>query len=155
MPRRSAKHCGGGTSPAQQRINRARSVATLSRLLELNFPGGARLIVLSYDPDGYIPAGAYAEPDIVDWLRWVSRQLGGVFQYVRATAQEPTTVHRVITAIQRTDAEDLAAHWEYGPASVEEIADEQFPVLAEQIAGKAGAYRHSWIASKGLKRPQT
>ena len=90
----------------------------------------------------------------MDWLRWASRQMGGV-QYVRATAQEPTTVHRVITAIQRADAEDLATHWEYGSASVEEIAGEQFHVLAEQIAGKPGAYRHSWMASKGLKRPQT
>lgn len=153
MLRKSAKHCGGGTSPAQQRINRARSVAALSRLLELNFPGGARLIVLAYDPGGYIPAGAYAEPDIVDWLRWASRQLGGAFQYVRATAQEPATVHRVITAIQRADAEGLAAHWEYGPASVEEIAGGQVSTLAEQIAGKPGAYRRAWTASKGLTRP--
>lgn len=153
MPRRSAKHSGGSTSPAQQRINQARSVATLSQLLELNFPGGARLIVLSYDPDGYIPTGSYADPDILDWLRRASRQLGGVFQYVRATAQEPTTVHRVITAIQRADAEDLATHWEYGPASVEEITDRQIPALAEQIAGNPKAYRHAWAASKGLSRP--
>ena len=157
MSRRSTKHCGGNTSPAQQRINRAKSVATLAHLLQLNFPKGARLIVLTYYPGRYAPVGAYAEPDIVAWLRQSARQLGGGFQYVRSTEQGPAPIHRVITSIQRAEAEALAVHWEYGPARVEEIAGGQLPALAEQIAGKPEAYRrfrhHSWTTSKGLKRP--
>lgn len=153
MPRRSTEPREAKTNPAQQRINRAKSVATLSRLLQLNFQHGARLIVLAYEPGGYVPVGAYADPDILDWLRLCAKQLGGGFQYVRATAQEPATVHRVVTAIQRVEADGLAAQWEYGPAWVEEIAGGQLPALAEQIAGKPGAYRRSWTASRRLKRP--
>lgn len=153
MPRRSTKHCGGNTSPAQQRINRARSAATLSRLLQLNFPNGARLIVLSYTPGGYIPVGVYADPDIKKWIRLSARKLGGAFQYVRAPAQEPDAVHRVVAAVRRSEAEALAGLWQYGPAWVDELEPGQFPTLAEQLAGKAEPIRCSWIASEGLKHP--
>ena len=152
MPRRSMKHCGGNSSPAQQRINRAKSVTRFSQVIQLNFSGGARLIVLTYDPGGYIPAGVYAEPDIAVWIRLSARKLGGAFQYVRTTAQDPAPVHRVITGIGRAEAEALAGLWSYGPAWVEDLELWQIPVLAQQIIGKASAFRRSWTASKGLKR---
>ena len=153
MSRRFSEPREAKTNPAQQRINRAKSVATLARLLQLNFQHGARLIVLAYEPGGYVPVGAYADPDISDWLRLCAKQLGGGLQYVRATAQEPATVHRVIMGIESTEAKALAGLWEYGPAWVEEIEGGQFPALAEQLAGKPEAYRRSWTASRGLKRP--
>ena len=153
MPRRSTKHCGGNSSPAQQRINRARSVAMFLQVIQLNFSSGARLIVLTYDPTGYVPAGAYAEPDIAGWVRLAVRKMGGAFQYVRTTAQEPAPVHRMITSIERAEAEAIAGLWEYGPALVEDLEPGQLPALAEQIIGKAGAFRRSWTASKGLRRP--
>ena len=152
MPRRSTKHCGGNSSPAQQRINRARSVAMFSQVIQLNFSSGARLIVLTYDPGGYVPAGAYAEPDIVSWIRLSARKMGGAFQYVRTTAQESAPVHRMITSIGRSEAEALAGLWSYGPAWVEDLEPGQFPALAEQIIGKTDPFRRSWTASKGLKR---
>lgn len=68
MTRQPAKHIGGKTPAAQQRINRALSAASLSRLLQLNFAQGAYLIELTYDPARYVPVGVYATQDIQDWL---------------------------------------------------------------------------------------
>jgi len=152
MPRRFTKHHGDKTSPAQQRINRAQAVATLARLLQLNFPDGARLIVLAYDEGSYCPVGVYAKQDVVDWVGLSRRQMGGVFQYVRVMEQDRATIHHVVTPIQRAEAERLAANWKYGPAWVDEITDGQLPALAEQFAGKAEGRRHSWSTSRGLKR---
>lgn len=91
----SAKHTGNKTSPTQQRINRARSTAELSRLLQLNFSDGACLIALTYDPEGYVPVGVFVEPDIVDWLRRSRRQTGSTFRYVRTTDMGRPAIHPV------------------------------------------------------------
>lgn len=157
MPRQSVRHHGNRTSPAQQRINRALSEAALSRLLQMNFSGGARVIVLAYEPGGYVPVGAYAEPDITGWVRRSREQLGGVFRYVRVTARAgegAATVHRVVVPCQCTEAAALAARWEHGPAWTEAVEPGQLAALAEQLLANAqsGVCRHSWKASKGLIR---
>lgn len=157
MSAQSSKHTGNKTSPAQQRINRAMSLATLSHLLQLNFRDGARLITLTYAPNSYIPVGAYAERDITNWIRACRKQTGGEFQYVRAAERREGTrniTHRVVVSCQLEKAQGLAAGWIYGLATVEDIAGEQFPALAQRLVCGAltGQGRHSWAASRNLKQ---
>ena len=158
MQIQSSKHPGNKTRPAQQRINQAMSIATLSRLLQLNFPDGARLIVLAYHPDGYIPAGACAEPDITGWVRSSRKQLGGAFQYVRFTGQghddRPATVHYVVGPLQLEAAGRLASAWEHGPARTEKIECRQLVTLAAYLMENARTRpgQHTWAASRGLRR---
>ena len=158
MPCRSSKHPGNKTRPAQQRINQAASVATLSRLLQLNFPDGARLIVLPYAPGGYIPTGVYAEQDIAGWVRSSRKRLGNAFQYVRITGQghsdPPATVHHVAVPLQLEAAEHLASMWEYGPAQTKKIECGQLATLAAQLMVNARTRpgQHTWAASRGLRR---
>ena len=87
MMRQSTRHSGEKTSAAQQRINHALSVASLSRLLQLNFSQGAYLIGLAYDPARYVPAGVYAAQDIQDWIRGVRNQMGTPLRYIRTMEQ--------------------------------------------------------------------
>lgn len=160
MSRQSTKHSGNKSSPAQQRKNRAMSAAALSRLLQLNFSAGARLIVLTYDPSGYIPSWAYAQPDMVDWLHRIRKAAGGAFPYVRIIERQldpqPAIVHRVVVPLRREDAQRFAEQWKHGPAWAEEITVGQFPALIEQVFKneKDGGCFRCWSPSKGLKRPQ-
>lgn len=157
MTRQSTKHSGGKTTAAQQRINQALSVASLSRLLQLNFAQGAYLIELSYDPDHYVPVAAYVEQDVSAWLRVARRQLNE-FQYVRAIEwardDRPNTVHHVIMDLPKEDAECVMANWTLGPTRIKEIAGGQVPALAERLVANAGTEtgRRAWTASRGLKR---
>ena len=159
MTRQPTKHSGEKTSAAQQRINRAMSAASLSRLLLMNFSDEAYQIVLAYEADGYVPVGVYAVQDAQDWIRGARRQLYAPLRYVRTMEQgqgddKPFTVHRVIVSCQRADAERIAAKWAHGPAWVEYIEPGQLPALVEQFSGyvTAGSGRHSWGSSKGLIR---
>lgn len=158
MQRRSLPHPGNKTSPAQQRINRAMSMAALSRLLQTNFADGARLIVLAYSPGGYIPTGTYAEQDITEWVRLSRKQLGGSFQYLRFTGQghspQTATVHHVAVPLHLGAVERLAGIWEYGPARIERVECGQLVELAEQLEGSAnaGPWRRAYSSSKGLIR---
>lgn len=158
MPRQSLKHAGDRTSPTQQRINQAMSIATLSNLLQLNFADGARLIVLAYNPGGYIPTGAYAELDITEWVRRSRKQLGSAFQYVRFTGQghgdRPATVHHVVVPFHLEAAEHLAGAWAYGLARVEKVECGQLVTLAAYLMANARTRpgRHTWAASRGLRR---
>lgn len=157
MTRQSTKHSGGRTLPAQQRINRAKSLSTLSDLLHLNFSTGDCLIVLGYRSGQYIPTGEYAEADIVDWVRRSKRQLAYGLKYVRATEQDRNgerTVHRIIVGAPKKSAVVLAAYWEYGPAQVEEIQAGQLPALAERLIKNTETVPNhkTWAASRGLKR---
>ena len=158
MQIQSSKHPGSKTRPAQQRINQAMSLATLSRLLQLNFPDGARLIMLAYHSDGYIPTGACAEQDITGWVRSSRKQLGGAFQYVRFTGQghgdRPATVHHVAVPLHLEAAEHLAGTWKYGPARIEKIECAQLVTLAAQLMANARVRpgQHAWAASRGLRQ---
>lgn len=158
MSRQSSKHTGDKTSPAQRRINRAMSMATLSSLLQQNFSEGARLIVLPYSPGGYIPTGEYAEQDIREWVRLSRKQLGSAFQYVRFTGQghsaQSASVHHVAVPLHLEAAEHLAGTWEYGPARIEEVECGQLLTLAAQLMANARTRpgQHTWAASRGLRR---
>ena len=158
MSRQSSKHTGDKTSPAQQRINRAVSMATLSNLLQLNFADGARLIVLAYSPGGYIPTGVYAEQDIREWVRLSRKQLGSAFRYVRFTGQghsaQSAAVHHVAVPLHLEAAEHLAGTWEYGPARIEKIECAQLVTLAAQLMANARVRpgQHAWAASRGLRQ---
>lgn len=159
MTRQPAKHIGGKTPAAQQRINRALSAASLSRLLQLNFAQGAYLIELTYDPARYVPVGVYATQDIQDWLQGARHQVGAPLQYVRTMEQRQgdnwqLTVHRVVVSCSRTDAEKIAAKWAYGLTWVKLVEPEYLPALAEQFSKcpAAAAGRRSWSPSKGLVR---
>ena len=157
MQQKILKRTGDKTSPAQRRINRANSLATLSRLLELNFSTGARLITLGYTPTDCAPAGEYAETDIKAWVRSARAQMGGTFRYVRATGQgrggDPAIVHRVVTVCPEASVESLAASWRYGPTSVAEVRAGELPTLAKWLAAsEAAPNRRTWISSRGLKR---
>lgn len=157
MTRKSTKHSGGKTSAAQLRINRALSVASLSRLLQLNFAQGAYLIELSYAPEHYASVPAYVEHDVSAWLRIARRQVKA-FQYVRAIewprGDKLTAAHHVIMDLSREDVECVMENWTLGPAQIREIASGQVPALAEQLVQNAGSEtgRHAWAASRGLKR---
>lgn len=158
MSRQSLPHPGNKTSPAQQRINRALSVAMLSRVLQMNFSDGARLITLAYNSGGYIPTGIYAERDIAEWVRSSRKKLGGAFRYVRITGEghsaQPAAVHHVAVPLQLEAAEYLAGLWEYGPTRIEKIECEPLVALAGQLIGSAsvGPCRRSYSVSKGLIR---
>lgn len=157
MQQKPLKHTGDKTSPVQQRINRANSLAALSRLLELNFPMGARMLTLGYEPAEYAPVGEFAEADICAWVRRVRARLGGSFQYVRVTAHgqasETATVHRIVTVCPEYTAYALAEIWTYGPITVDEIGAGELSALAGQLAANAAApNRKTWVSSKGLKR---
>lgn len=159
MTRQPEKHSVGKTSAAQQRINRAMSVASLSRLLLLNFSDEAYQIVLAYEASGYVPVGVYAMQDAQDWIRGARRQLCAPLRYVRTMEQrqgddKPLTVHRVVVLCQRADAERIAAKWTHGPAWVKYIEPGQLPALAEQFSSDvtAGSGRHSWASSRNLMR---
>lgn len=159
MQQKPLKHTGDKTSPAQQRINRANSISTLSRLLELNFSVGAQLITLGYESVDYAPAGEFAETDIRAWVRRAKARLGGSFRYVRATGwgrnDDPVIVHRVIVICPAETAKTLAAVWTYGPVWVDEVGAGELPALAGQLAANAAAPNHkTWVSSRGLNRPQ-
>lgn len=134
------------------------SIATLSNLLQLNFADGARLIVLAYNPGGYIPTGVCAEQDAKEWMRLSRKQLGGAFQYVRFAGQghgaQPTPAHYVAIPIHLEAAERLAGTWEYGPARIEKIECGQLVTLAAQLMANARTRpgQHTWAASQGLRR---
>lgn len=150
---------GRKTSPAQQRINRAQSEASFSRLLQSNFSDGAHQIVLAYETGGYVPVGVYALQDIQDWIRETKHQLGAPLKYIRTMERvqgddNPITIHHVVVSCRLAEAERIAARWEYGPAWVECIGPGQLPALAEQLfkASAAGSRRRSWSSSRGLIR---
>lgn len=159
MTRQSTKYDGGKTSAAQQRINHALSVASLSRLLQLNFSQGAYLIELAYDPARYVPVGVYAAQDIQDWIRAARHQIGTPLRYVRTMEQrqgddKPLTVHHVVISCCRTDAEKIAAKWTHGLTWVKIVEPGHLPALAHWFSRRSAAEagRHSWIPSKGLIR---
>lgn len=158
MQRKPLKHTGDKTSPAQQRINRANSIATLARLLELNFPEGAQMITLGYESAVYAPVGECAEADIRAWVRLARAQVGRAFQYVRTLEQGqdngPATVHRIVTACKAETVAELAACWHYGPTSMNAVAAGELPALAGRLAANvAEPNRKTWVSSRGLKRP--
>ncbi len=157
MQRKSSKHTGDKTKPAQQRINRKLSVSTLLHLLELNFSTGCHVITLGYESAEYAPAGEYAEADIRAWVKCARAQLGGKFQYVRATEHgrdgDYAAVHRIVTAYPERTARALAEIWTYGPIRVDAIGAGELPALAGYLTANAAVpNRRSWIASRGLKR---
>lgn len=159
MTRQSTRHSGGKTSAAQQRINHALSVASLSRLLQLNFSQEAYLIGLAYDPARYIPAGVYAAQDIQDWIRGVRNQMGTPLRYVRTMEQrqgddKPLTVHYVVISCSQVDAEKIAAKWAHGPTWVRPIEPGCLPALAKWFSRRSAAEagRHAWVPSNGLIR---
>lgn len=159
MMRQSTRHSGEKTSAAQQRINHALSVASLSRLLQLNFSQGAYLIGLAYDPARYVPVGVYAAQDIQDWIRGVRNHVDFPLRYVRAMAQRrdsdrPLTVHHVVISCCRADAERIAAKWAHGPTWVKPVEPGYLPALAYWFSRRSAteAGRHTWIPSKGLIR---
>lgn len=144
MTRQSTRHSGGKTSAAQQRINHALSVASLSRLLQLNFSQGAYLIGLAYDPARYVPTGVYAAQDIQDWIRGVRNQMGTPLRYVRTMEQcgnKLLTVHHVVISCCRAD-------W------VKTVESGYLPALAHWFSRRSAAEagRHAWVPSKGLIR---
>lgn len=151
------KRTGDKTSPAQRRINRANSLAVLSRLLELNFSAGARLITLGYESADYAPERECAEADIKAWVRSARAQMGGTFRYVRAANQAratPAIVHRVVTVCPKAAVGALAASWEYGPTSVTEVSAGELSALAKWLAANEAAPNcKAWISSRNLKRP--
>lgn len=157
MTRQSTRHSGGKTSAAQQRINHALSVGSLSRLLQLNFSQGAYLIGLAYDPARYVPAGVYAAQDIRDWIRGVRNQMGTPLRYIRTMEQcgnKLLTVHHVVISCCRADAEKIAAKWAHGPTWVKTVEPGYLPALAHWFSRRSAAEagRHAWIPSKGLIR---
>lgn len=158
MRQKVLKRTGDKTNPAQRRINRVNSIATLARLLELNFPAGAQMITLAYESVDFPPAGECAEADIRTWIRLARAQMGGAFQYVRAIGQggdnEPAIVYRIITELPSSTAWDIATIWPHGFIRVEEIGARELPALAGWLAANAaGPNRKTWMASRGLKRP--
>lgn len=158
MRQKILKRTGDKTSPAQRRINRANSLAALSRLLELNFSAGARLITLGYESAAYAPVGKYAEANIKAWVRLARAQMGGTFRYVRAMRQtrgsNPAIVHLVVTVCPEAAVGALAASWEYGPTSVTEVNAGELSALAKWLAeNEAAPNCKTWISSRGLKRP--
>lgn len=157
MRHKVLKRTGDKTNPAQRRINRANSIATLARLLELNFPVGAQMITLAYESVDCPPASECAEADIRTWIRLARAQMGGAFQYVRAIGQggdnEPAIVYRIITELSNSTAWDIATIWPRGFIRVEEIGAGELPTLAGWLAANAaGPNRKTWVSSRGLKR---
>lgn len=157
MRHKVLKRTGDKTNPAQRRISRANSIATLARLLELNFPVGAQMITLAYESVDCPPASECAEADIRTWIRLARAQMGGAFQYVRAIGEggdnEPAIVYRIITELSNSTAWDIATIWPRGFVRVEEIGAGELPTLAGWLAANAaGPNRKTWVSSRGLKR---
>lgn len=156
MEQQTVKERRGNTPPVQRRANRTASAVKLARRLAENFSDGASLITLTYCPGGYVPIGIYAESDIKTWVRWARKEAGRKFPYARTTEQRdgPVTVHRVIVAAERAEAERLAVLWEYGPAAVEKVKPACFPTLAESFTAEADRppCKRSWTGSLNLKR---
>lgn len=157
MTQESTKHSGEKTSEAQQRINHALSVASLSRLLQLNFSQGAYLIRLAYDPARYVPTGVYAAQDIQDWIRWARHQMGTPPRYIRTMEQcgnKLLTVHHVVISCCQADAEKIAAKWAHGSTWVRPVEPRYLPALAHWFSRRSAAEagRRTWSPSKGLVR---
>lgn len=160
MPRKASKHTGNKTSPVQKRLNRKYARLKLTRLLNLNYPNGAYQLILTYAPDGYIPDGIHATPDIAVWLRATRGYVYNEFQYIRTIELKREKgkiipIHRVIMDPACSKVEDLAAIWQYGPFYVERITPEQFPMWARRAitAKKPCLYWKCWVSSAGLKQP--
>lgn len=157
MQRKSSKHTGNKTKPSQQRINRANSIAALSRLLELNFSAGAHMITLSYAPMDPAFIEKHARADMYVWTRACQIRLGGSFRCARTASprrdDSGAAVYHVITSCDAETAKLLAFIWPHGPTRVEPVEAAQLPALAERLAGAPRLpNRRIWSVSRNLKR---
>ena len=161
MERQTAQKRGYNTSPARRRINCRYAQGRFIQLLEMNFPGRACLVTLSYAPDGYTPTEQLAHLDIKTWIQLVRKELTQPFRYVRLT--EPAQgdrlrpVHRIVTDWTDAGTACFPMLWGYGPVSVEKLPSGQFAQLAEMLVWEdteckraVGPCKRAWSPSIGL-----